>query len=84
MLKGKTKTGYAYEIDESRMDDMRLIDALAEIEENPINVSKVITLLLGESGKKDMYAVIAEPDGRVPIQKVTDTLTEIMSAHGKN
>lgn len=84
MLRGLTKTGYKYEIDENVLDDMRLIDALCDLEDNPLRAGKVVDILFGKAGKEELYKDLAEPDGRVPIEKVTDTLTEIFEDHAKN
>ena len=51
--KGTLENGFAYEVDENVLDDMRLVDAIAEAEgENPLKVSKVMTMVLGDEQKE--------------------------------
>ena len=78
----KTATGFEYEINKKALNNMELIDALAEIEDNPENLTasvKVITLLLGKEGKKRLYNHVREADGCVPIEKVMAEVTDIFN-----
>ena len=34
MIKGETKTGFAFELEEAVLDNMELVDALAEMQED--------------------------------------------------
>lgn len=54
-MKITTETGLKLDIDENVFDDMELIDALAELEENPIAISKVVKMMFGTDGKKQLY-----------------------------
>ncbi|WZU00308.1 hypothetical protein MGH68_11965 [Erysipelothrix sp. D19-032] len=54
MLKGITKSGFNYEVTDERLDDYELIEALLEVDTNPILLPKVIKLLLGESQKNEL------------------------------
>ena len=84
MVTGKTSSGFCFEISEETLDDMRLVDALAELEESPIAISKVIRLLLGETQKKALYATLQTEDGRVPVDAMTAAVQEIFDAADKN
>lgn len=82
MIEGKTSTGFAFCVDEKQLDNMELVDAIAEVEENPVAVSKVIRMILGNQ-KKALYDHLRTEDGRVPIQALTNALVEILTAGGK-
>lgn len=82
MLKGKTKTGFKFEIDERLLNDYELVELLAETEENPLIVSKVLTKLLGDQ-KKDLIEHVREEDGIVPADKMMEELEEIFNAGNK-
>jgi len=92
MAKGTTSTGFAFEFDENRLDDMRFVDVLAVVldEEAPdfdkiAGVSKLITMLLGADMKKALYEHIgAAHDGRVPRAELENALEEIMAAARKD
>ena len=90
MIKGKTSTGFEYEYDETRLDDMRFVDVLAVVvdpDAPPFDkiagTSKLLTMLLGEDLKKQLYDHIGkEHDGRVPRAELEQALEEIMQARG--
>lgn len=92
MKKGVTSTGFAYEFDETRLDDMRFVDILANVlgdeasEFDKISgVSKLITMLLGKEQKKALYEHIGSThDERVPRADLEAALEEIMSSAGED
>ena len=56
MIDGKTSTGFAFTIPRERLDNMELLDALAEADNgNVLAVSNAVTLLLGAGQKKALY-----------------------------
>lgn len=83
MITGKTASGFAFELDEKALDDMNLIDALAEASTNdPLQFSRVIRLLLGDAQRKRLYDALKDEAGRVPIERVSQAVSEIFSAAG--
>lgn len=81
MISGVTKNGFAFEITDERVDNMELIDALADIDGgNLLAVSKVLTLLLGPEQKKKMYDFVRTEDGIVSAQTVSEMIVEILAA----
>ena len=36
MIKGKTKSGFSYELDKERLNNYELLEAIEELEENPL------------------------------------------------
>ena len=90
MIKGKTSTGFEYEYDETRLDDMRFVDVLAAVvdpDAPPFDkiagASKLLTMLLGEDLKKQLYDHIGKSNGgRVPRAELEQALEEIMQARG--
>lgn len=81
-IKGTTPSGVNFEIDELRLDNMELVDALAEVEAgNVIALSKVSALLLGGTLKAEIYSAIKKAnDGRVPSEALTADLAYILNA----
>ena len=77
----KTTSGFEFEIDPEILDDMELVDALAEVEDNPLMISKVVTMLFGDD-KKRLYDHIKETKGvkRVPIEAVGEVIEEVFDA----
>ena len=82
--KGTLENGFAYEVDENVLDDMRLVDAIAEAEgENPLKVSKVMTMVLGDEQKERLYKSLENETGRVPVKVAMDALMEIFNRLGE-
>lgn len=92
MRNGVTSTGFAYEFDEIRLDDMRFVDVMAVVldpeapEFDKISgASKLVAMLLGPELKKKLYDHIgAAHEGRVPRAELEKALMEIMNGSGKD
>lgn len=83
MKKGKTQSGFKYEIDENVMDDMELIDAMAAaMGEDPTQISTVVSKIFGAEQRKRLYDHVRTTDGRVPITAVADIIKEIIESTG--
>ena len=81
-MKGKTSTGFEFDIEDERLDDMELVDIMAEIDENPLLMPKLCKMLLGEVQKKRLYDHLRSEDGRVPIEATTNAIQEIFNSPG--
>ena len=75
------KSGYSMNLADKAIDNMELVDALAEMTDDTA-VSKVVRLILGEEERKKLYDHLRTGDGRVPIQSVSETIKEIFAAYG--
>lgn len=83
MKKIKLTNGFEVEISENAMDNMELVDALAEMtDENPLEVSKVCSMVLGDN-KKSLYDYIRTEDGRVPVREISKAIREIFESFGE-
>lgn len=80
MLKGITKNGFEFELDESELDDMEFLETLAEAEENALAFPKICKMMLGEKQKKRLYDHLRNEKGKVPIEAVKDVIIEIMES----
>ena len=81
-MKGKTSTGFEFDIEDEGLDDMDLVDIMAEIDENPLLMPKLCKMLLGEEQKKRLYDHLRSEDGRVPIEATTNAIQEIFNSPG--
>lgn len=78
------KNGLKLEMDEKVMDNMELVDVLADAaDEDPLAVSRMVKLVLGTENKKKLYDKLRTEDGRVPVAAVSDALKEIFEAFGE-
>ncbi len=84
MIKGVTKSGFAFEFDETCVNDMRVIDAMVEVEDGNLGgVSKLVALLFNKQQKKDLYSFCADEKGRVDIDKCSKIIFEILEFNGE-
>lgn len=82
MVKGTTKSGFRFEVDPNAMNDMELVDVLADdtIDE-AFRMSHVLKKLLPGNQRKALYDHVRK-DGRVPVDAVVAEVEEIFSAMG--
>ena len=83
MIKGKTKSGFSYELDKERLNNYELLEAIEELEENPLVLSRVVNLLLGKDQTKKLKDHIRNKDGIVPTEKISEEITEIFQNQGE-
>lgn len=81
MLQGKTKSGFNYEVAEEQLNNYELLEAIGEIDDNPLAISKVVNLLLGKEKTKELKDHVRKENGIVPVDKLTDEITEIFESH---
>lgn len=77
MIAGKLKSGFEYQIEDYVLDDMELLDAIGEVDQNPIYMAKVLKKLLGDEQKKALYNHLRTEHGNVPIAAISDAIAEI-------
>lgn len=83
-MKGKTKSGFEYEIPEENFD-MEFLDALAEVDEKPQLLSKMIDMIFaGTDGKKRLYDHVRTENGKVPVNAISAEVSEIFANMPKN
>lgn len=86
MICGKTKTGFAFSVDENCMNDMELVDILADdATDESFRMSKLLKKLL-PTQRKALYDHV-RVDGRVPVDAIIAEVGDIfavMGSTGKN
>lgn len=83
MISGKTKSGFKYSVAEERLNNYELLEAIGELEENPLILTKVVDLLLGKEQKKELKDHVRTEDGLVPTDKLSDEITEIFQSQSE-
>lgn len=87
MISEKTNSGFAFEIAETAMDNMELVDILADdTTDMTFRVSRIARLVLGDAQRRRLYDHHRTPDGRVPVAAVYTDISEIFNFFkaGKN
>lgn len=78
----KTKTGLEIDVDQMAVDDAELLDALYDLQTtgNALAIVKVARQLLTPEAKQALFDHVRNDAGRVPIESLSDELTDIMEA----
>lgn len=86
MIRGKTSSGFCFEIEEHVLDSMELLDAIMEVDENIGTISKVVKMILPNDQRKKLYEHLRTKHGNVPIMDVVTEVSEIFQYNqkGKN
>lgn len=77
MIEGKTKSGFSYQITEARLENYELIEALTEVEVNPLALPKTVDLLLGKEQSDKLKDHLRDEEGLVSTEKLSNEIMEI-------
>ena len=78
-FKGTTKTGFPFDISMERMENYEVVETIAEIDENPLVLPRLLKLLLGDQVVALKDHVRGE-DGIVQTQKLMDEVRDIFES----
>lgn len=89
MIKGKTKSGFKFEVRERLLDDWRFLNAtqamLKKDEQKQVDgLLKTVELVLDEKATERLMEHLADEEGIVPIEKVIEEFGEILEAMQKD
>lgn len=76
-MQGTTKSGFKFEVNEEAVKSMEFIDLVAELDEKPMIIGKVISFMLGEDQKKKLYKHIRGDKKFTPAEDVNKEVDEI-------
>ena len=78
-VKGKTPSGFKFEISERRLNNYELLELIGEVDEgNGQAFPKVLKLLFGDDQAKDFKDHLREEDGIIPTEKISDELKSVL------
>ncbi|NLI64499.1 MAG: hypothetical protein GX367_07195 [Bacteroidales bacterium] len=83
MIKGKTKSGFEYEILEENLNNYELVEVLGELEENPLLIARVVNLLLGKEQADRLKNHLRTENGTVPTDKMSEEIMEIFNSQNE-
>lgn len=79
MIKGTTKSGFNYTIQEGALDDYELLEELREIDKgNTSLIVDVIEKIIGSEQKEQLKKHVRDETGRVSIKRMVDEIGEIL------
>lgn len=77
MTKGTTSTGFKYELSKERLENYELIEAIAEVDTNPLLLPKMVNLLLNKEQASALKEHIRDAEGFVSTEKMFSELMDI-------
>ena len=84
MKEGVTKTGFHFSLEDDDMDDMELVEELANMQENDlIAITRVVTMVFGPEQKKALYDHLRAREGRVKVSTVMDAIKDAFAVFGE-
>ena len=87
MLRGKTESGFEFELDDDVLDDYELLELFCKIDEGETSLTtKMVDTLLGEEQKERLKDHVRVKSGRVSSKRLLAEITEILNStrEGKN
>lgn len=79
MLKGKTKSGFEFKVTDARLNNYELLENVADVDENPLLLPKVVNLLLGKEQAGRLKDHVRDDDGMVDSGKLGVEIQEIFN-----
>lgn len=84
MIKGKTVSGFAYNIDDGALDDYELLETLCKVDKGEYGLMpEVIERLLGEEQRDLLKKHCTKESGRVSASMMMSEITEILQSQPK-
>lgn len=76
-MQGTTKSGFKFEVNEEAVKSMEFIDLVAELDEKPMIIGKVIKFMLGDEQKEKLYKHVRGDKKYTPAEDVNKEVDEI-------
>ena len=81
VVKGKTKTGFEFELDNELIDDYEVLEMYEDIKETGLGVRKLLTRLIGEDGYNRLKEHCRKKDGTISAKRIGHEMNDIMSTN---
>ena len=79
MVRGKTKSGFEFELPDDVFDDFELVELFAKVNKNPIYLGELAEKVLGLEQKERLMEFVRK-DGKVRTSDMMQALLEIEEA----
>jgi len=84
VIKGKTTSGFEFEINRDKLDDMEFIDLLADLKDGDyLKFSRIADFMLGKDQKARLYEHIRKVHGQARISLFAEEMKEILLFNGE-
>lgn len=79
MTEVKTSCGFEASVDEEAVNDMAFLEALTDFQDGDATaLPKLARLFLKPEDRKRLYELLKDENGRTPIDKAVNQITEIL------
>lgn len=75
--KGTLSNGFRYNIENDVFDDYEILELIADVEENPANITKLVTLVLGEKQKNNLINYLKNKEGKARLSTMERLMGEL-------
>ncbi len=83
MIKGVTESGFEYEIDETKLKNMRVLKLFQKMQkDNGTAFLEAITAVLGEEQEERLYNYLEEKEGSANVENTVREFGEILRTAG--
>lgn len=79
IITGKTKSGFAYQIQKEQVEDFNFIELVGEVDENPAVLPKLLKFLFGKEQTEKLKDHVRTDDGFVPTAKMIEEFGEVLN-----
>ena len=83
MIKGKTESGFKFEISKDVINDYELVENLAQLDDNPLILTTIVKQILGKDQANKLKDHVRNEDGIVQTDKMTKEITNIFQNSGE-
>ncbi len=81
MVKGKTSSGFSFEVDADVLNDAEFLETLTQVQKGDVGESfALIAKILGAEQKKALYDHVRNKKGFVPADKIAEEIADILAA----
>ena len=81
VVKGKTKTGFEFELNTELIDDYEVLEMYEDIKETGLGVRKLLTRLISEEGYNRLKEHCRKKDGTIWAKRIGHEMNDIMSTN---
>lgn len=79
-MKGKTTSGFEFKLTKERLENYELVEALSRFEDEPLYLSKVVSLLLGKEQTEKLKDHLRDEEGLISTELLTNEIKEIFES----
>lgn len=83
MIKGKTQSGFEFEISKNVLNDYELLEDMGQIESNPVLLTTVVRKVLGDKQTEKLKDHVRSETGKVQIDRMSEEITDIFTNSGE-